>query len=296
MANLCNLNGTILDEQEAAVPVLDRGFLFGDSVYEVIVTRKGTPFAAAEHLERLRASADGLALHLDLDDRQIMTRIKATLAAAGNRENYIRIVATRGTGTAPSIELRHAPGPPNWAILVRDLQAPRGHPVKLAIVPRLRTDRRALDPAIKSGNYLNNVLGLAEALARGATECLFLNHAGNVTEASTSNYFLVVGDRLLTPPVSAGLLRGITRTLLLDCCAQNQVEVEERDVSEEEARNADEMFLSGTSKDIAPVTHLDGIEIHGGVPGPFTARLMERFSDYCDRRLETIDRPYFDSI
>ena len=110
-----------------------------------------------------------------------MTRLKETLTAAQIDEAYIRIIVTRGLGTAPSIDLDYAPGPPNYVILVRDL--PRVRPeVHLALIPRLRTDRLALDPAIKSGNYLNNLLGLADARARGATECLFLNRDGLVTE------------------------------------------------------------------------------------------------------------------
>jgi len=296
MPNLCNVNGTITPETEARIPVLDRGFLFGDSVYEVIATRRGVPFAAIEHLERLRASADGLGLPLDLDDEAVLTRVKTTLAAAGNTESYIRIIVTRGTGTAPNIDLAYAPGPATWIVLVRDLRVDPGTPATLALVPRLRNDRRALDPGIKSGNYLNNVLGLAEAKARGASECLFLNTAGYATEASTSNFFAVRGGTLFTPPLTAGLLRGITRALLLDCCAQEDIEVVEQDLTEAEVRNADELFLSGTTKDIAPVTHLDGNPVGDGRTGPVTHRLMEAFGRYCDARLEEIDRPLFERV
>lgn len=296
MANLCNLNGSILPETEASVPVLDRGFLFGDSVYEVICTRRGIPFAAIEHLDRMRLSAAGLGIDLDLDDDQILARIKATLVAAANPESYVRIIVTRGTGTAPNIDLAHAPGPLTWVLLVRDLAVKPGQPSHLAIVPRLRNDRRALDPAIKSGNYLNNVLGLAEAKRRGATECLFLNAAGFATEASTSNFFCVDDGILLTPPSTAGLLKGITRSLLFDCCAKHGFEVVEKDITEREVRDADELFLSGTTKDVAPVTHLDGQPVGDGTAGPVTRRLMETFADYCEERLRSIDQPRFERI
>ena len=185
MVDLCNLNGKIVKESEARIPVLDRGFLFGDSVYEVMRTMAGTPFGWIEHLERLHRSADGLALPLDLDDRALMARVMATVAAANHETSYVRIIVTRGTGTAPNIDLAYAPGPATCVILVRAVTPQTGRQANLAIVPRLRTDRRALDPAIKSGNYLNNVLGLREAREQGATDCLFLNQEGKVTEAST---------------------------------------------------------------------------------------------------------------
>lgn len=154
MTNLCNINGVIKLESEATIPVLDRGFLFGDSVYEVICTRKGIPFAAFEHFKRLRASAAGVGMDADLTHEEIAARIKVTLAEAKNPDSYLRIVLTRGTGTAPNIDLAYAPGPLTWVILVRAMEMNPGQPQDLAIVPRLRNDRRALDPSIKSGNYL----------------------------------------------------------------------------------------------------------------------------------------------
>ena len=125
------------------------------------------PFAWLEHLDRLRASAAGIGIQIELSDRDIMHRVHETIAASGPGEKYVRIIVTRGTGSAPNIDLSYAQGPQSAVILVRDLPDYRGMQAKLAVVPRLRTDRRALDPAIKSGNYLNNVLGLAEAKAAG---------------------------------------------------------------------------------------------------------------------------------
>lgn len=283
MANLCNLDGAIGPEADARIPVLDRGFLFGDSVYEVCRTRGGVPFAWPEHLERLRTSAEGLLLPLDLDDRTVMQRVQKTLQAAANAESYVRIIVSRGTGTAPNIDLQYAPGPCRWVILVRPLTTLPGQPVHLALVPRLRNDRRALDPAVKSGNYLNNVLGLAEAKARGATDAVFLNHAGHVTEASTSNVFAVRAGRVHTPPLHAGILAGITRTLVLEVCRERGLEVIENDLTAEALRGADELFVSSTLRDIAPVTHLDGAPVQNGGVGPLTLALMEAFAAYCER-------------
>lgn len=284
MPATCNFNGTISSEQDARIPVLDRGFLFGDSIYEVLRTRGGIPFAWPEHLARLRASAEGIGLEIDLDDRAIMTRLQETLTAAQIDEAYIRIIVTRGLGTAPSIDLDYAPGPPNYVILVRDL--PRVRPeVHLALIPRLRTDRLALDPAIKSGNYLNNLLGLADARARGATECLFLNRDGLVTEASTSNVYLVKDGVIATPAPSAGLLSGITRGLLLELCDSLDVELSEKNLSAEDVRAADEMFLSSTLRDVVAVTAVDGQRVGEGGPGPLTTRLAEQFDEFCEKRV-----------
>jgi branched-chain amino acid aminotransferase len=291
MANLCNLDGVLVPEAEATVPVLDRGFLFGDSVYEVVRSRAGAPFAWAEHFDRLRLSAAAILMQLDLDDRTLARRIDATLAAASLGDSYVRIVVTRGTGSAPNIDLAYAPGPPRWLIMVRPLPAMSGQPARLALVDRLRVDRRALDPATKSGNYLNNVLGLAEAKARGATDCLMLNTDGFVSEASTSNVFARIDGTWCTPPLSAGILAGVTRRLLLDFLPGAAADVVERDLTAHELAAAEEVFLSSSLRDIAPVTHVDGAPIGGGKPGPESTRLLTAFRAFCERRLADVDGP-----
>lgn len=280
MANLCNVDGTIVPEADARIPVLDRGFLFGDSVYEVLRTERDLPFGWPEHFARLRASAAALLLPLDLSDAQLARRIAATLAAADHGDSYVRIVVTRGTGSAPNIDLAYAPGPPCWVLLVRPLVPISGKPSRLAIIDRLRTDRRALDPATKSGNYLNSVLGLAEAKALGATDCVMLNNDGFVTEASTSNVFARVGGRWCTPPLGAGILAGVTRALVMAFLRQRGEAVEERNLTADDLRAAEEIFLSSTLRDLGPVTHLDGRALHGGGPGPLCQRLLPLFAEY----------------
>lgn len=296
MVSICNLNGEIVPEESARIPVLDRGFLFGDSIYEVIRTRDGIPFAWIEHLERLGQSAEGIGMEIGMDADQLMRRIKKTVQAGDNPESYIRVVVTRGTGTAPNIDLAYAPGPATCVILVRELPKVAIAEARLALVQRLRNDRRALDPAIKSGNYLNNVLGLAEARATGATDCLFLNRSGHVTETSTSNIFLVSGSEVLTPPVEAGLLAGITRGLLFTCCAEQGISTSERELTQADVQGADEVFVTSTSRDIMPVTHLDGVALGDGKPGPVTRRLKSLFEDYCRRRTDEVYRPRYDSL
>jgi branched-chain amino acid aminotransferase len=291
MANLCNLDGAILPESEASVPVLDRSFLFGDSVYEVVRTIGGVPFAWAEHWQRLARSAADLWMPLDLDERTVARRIQDTLAAAGNPESYVRIVVTRGTGTAPNIDLAYAEGPRRWVILVRQLGNSFGMAAKLARIPRLRNDRRALDPASKSGNYLNNVMGLAEAKKAGATDCVMLNADGMVTEASTSNLFARIGGQWVTPPLDAGILAGITRAMLIEHLRAGGESVVERPMSSEDLDRAEELFLSSTLRDVGPVTHLDGIAKSGGRAGPHTERLMTSFATFLRERMGGHDGP-----
>lgn len=296
MANICNLNGEILPEDQARVPVLDRGFLFGDSIYEVIRTRDGIPFAWTEHLQRLRDSAEGIGMDIGLEDDELMRRVKETVQAGNNAESYIRIVLTRGTGSAPNIDLAYAPGPATCVILVRPLPSVPTKEAHLALVKRLRNDRRALDPAIKSGNYLNNVLGLAEARAAGATDCLFLNQSGHLTETSTSNVFLVKDGEVYTPPLDAGLLAGITRGLLFTCCADQGISIREHELTETDVRQADELFVTSTSRDVAPVTRLDGKPVGDGSPGPVTRRLEKLFGDYCRKRTLEIYKPRYEAL
>lgn len=280
MPELCNIDGRIAPLHEATVPVMDRGFLFGDSIYEVACTRWGVPFALPEHLVRLRASADGLGITMPVDDATLLRRIKATIhAAALPGEVYVRIIVTRGTGSAPNIDLGYAPGPARVVLIVRPAPTTPAQPGKLAIVERLRVDRRALDPAIKSGNYLNSVLALAEAKRAGADDCVMLNTAGFVTEASTSNVFAVRKGVLMTPPLTAGILAGVTRGLMLEMCKQQGIAAIERDLTAHELRSADEVFLTSTTKDAWPIVAIDGKPVADGQPGAHTLKLGASLAD-----------------
>lgn len=143
MTNLCNVDGAILAERDARIPVLDRGFLFGDSIYEVVRTFGGVPFGWPEHWARLVASAEAIRLRLDLDEAAIARRIAATVRAAGGNDHYVRLIVTRGTGDAPNIDLAYAKSPPCWVVLVRPLTPISGMTARLSVVDRLRNDRRA---------------------------------------------------------------------------------------------------------------------------------------------------------
>lgn len=288
MANLCNIDGVISDEADGRVPVLDRGFLFGDSIYEVVRTHGGVPLTWTEHWARLQASAAGLQMQLDLDERTVARRVQETLLRADHGDSYVRLVVTRGAGDAPNIDLAYANRPPCWVVLIRPLSLLTGKPVHLGLVERLRNDRRALDPAAKSGNYLNNVLGLAEAKARGATDCVMLNGDGSVTEASTSNLFVRLDGVWCTPPLDVGILAGITRGMLLEFLPGAGEQVEERRLTRADLERSEEMFLCSTLRDMSPVTHFDGVAMP---PAPSTQRLLPLFGAYLRERIEARDAP-----
>lgn len=301
MLELCNVDGRIVPLHQAMVPVMDRGFLFGDSVYEVFRTCGGVPFAWPEHLERLRTSAAGLRLPIELTDRELARRVRATLeaAGAGSEPAYVRIVVTRGVGSAPSIDLACAPGPSRCLILVRPAPPAPTRAARVAIVDRLRLDRRALDPALKSGNYLNNVLALAEAKALGADDCIMLNAQGHVTEASTSNVFVVTGATVRTPPLSAGILAGVTRAHVLEVCRRADIAAEEVDLTAHDLHAADEMFLSSTLRDAWPVAELDGRAVGRRPPqtaGPTTTRIAAALHDRIARSMRDVYGPRWAEI
>jgi len=294
MTDLCYVQGRIVNEADAFVPVLDRGFLFGDSIYEVITTRRGRLFCAKPHLDRLRTSAERLHMELPWSDEDLLGICNEMIAKSGNAENYLRIIVTRGTGTAPNIDLEYAPKTPSLVILVRSLDQPATRrPADLLetgvsawLVTTTRNDRRALDPAIKSGNYLNNILGQMEARRKGVDVALFLNSERKLTEAPTSNVWLVHAGRIRTPTIESGILAGITRGLLLEIGREQGLAMEEAELTADDLFSADEIFLSSTTRSIVPVTMLDGEPVGDGKPGPVTLDLAERYERYADQILQ----------
>ena len=271
----------VVTAAEACVPVLDHGFLFGDSVYEVVRTANRRPFQLGPHLRRLRRSAGLIYYELPWTDDEIRARMDAVGERVGDEECYFRIVATRGPG--PLSLLPDGCDRPGLYVIGRALLRFPAHlyteGCKVAVVPRLRNDPRALDPKAKTGNYLNNMLGRVEALRAGAEDALFLNADGHLTEATTSNAWIVERGRVRTPPLQEGLLAGITREWLLEALPEAGVAVEETAIDEARLRAADEVFLSGTVKGIMPVTRIGGAPVADGRPGPVTARAARLYED-----------------
>ncbi len=276
MTTLVEIDGVLSAPEEARVPVLDRGFLYGDSVYEVLRTYEGRIFALESHLDRLEGSAQRL--RIDLPDRAALaTAISRTLRAAGNLESYCRVIVTRGSGPLtldPTTAAR-----PLVAIVVKqyepfpDWTYERG--VRVMVPSILRTSPCSLDPAIKSGNYLNSVLALGEARQGGWFDAMMLDGQGRVTEATSSNVFAWKDGILLTPPLEVGILSGVTRGLLLALARELGIPCEERHLPLADLLAADEVMLTSTLREVQPVIEVDRTAIGSGAPGP-TARLLRR--------------------
>ena len=293
MPERINVNGVVTEAEAALVSPLDRGFLYGDSVYETIRTYGGRPFLLQPHLLRLRRSAERLEIDIDSAVVDIEREVHRTLDEAGNAESAIRIVLTRGRGP-----IGYSPvgcGPPTVIIHARPCPeipaAWRREGVDVAVVGVTRNAPASLDPAIKSSNLLNNFLAAREAQRLGAYEPLLLNADGRLTEGSTSNVFVVRSDRLLTPPLADGLLEGITRGLVLELARDDGIETSEETLSQDDLRTADEAFLTSTLKGVLPIRRSDGWPIRHGRPGPITERVMNRFEARVQEETKTGSAP-----
>jgi branched-chain amino acid aminotransferase len=284
VATLVSLDGRLLPPARARISVFDRGFLYGDSIYEVLRTYGGEPFELEAHLRRLRRSAALIGLRLPLSMARLRARLAAALRAAGNRESYVRLIVTRGEGPIgldPALAVH-----PHVIVLVRPLHPPpaevyaRG--VSIRVVDVRRNLRQAIDPAAKTGNYLNNVLALREARARGGYEALMLDARGRVAEGSTSNVFAVFGRRVATPPLD-GILAGVTRDLVLKLARKLGHPAEERPLRRADLLRADELFLTSTLREVVPIARVDGRRVGRGAPGEITRRLLEAFRERARR-------------
>lgn len=289
MGTVVNLNGRIVPPAEATVSVFDRGFLYGDSVYEVVRTYGGRPFAMDKHLVRMHGSAARIGMELPWDDARINAEVDRTLAAAGNEESYVRIVATRGSGpigldTALAID-------PLVMVLVQPIQLPPPEAyengVKVQLVGVRKNPRESIDPRAKTGNYLNNVLALREAKAHGAYEAVMLDGEGRITEGSTSNLFVVRDGTLITPPSAVGILEGVTRAVIFEVAAAEGIPVEERHLLPADLTGADEAMITSSVREILPVVRvgMNGAEhaIGSGTPGPMVRRITTAFRAWARR-------------
>ncbi len=290
------VNGRITDAREATVPVFDHGFLYGEGIYETLRTYGRRPFLFDRHMRRMRRSAALLALELPLSDAELLACVDRTLAAAEEvDEAYIRILVTRGVG-----ELSYAPAvcpEPTLVIIVKPLVLPPEawftDGIRLSTVSVRRNHPQALNPMIKSNNLLNNALAMQEALRLGADEALMLNQAGEVVECSQSNVFIVKDGVTLTPPLSAGLLPGVTREFVLELADEAGTEAREARIRPEDVTAADEVFITGTTRDVMPVREVDNRTVGDGAPGPVTRRLAEVFRTRVDELItaETGQKP-----
>ena len=282
------IDGGVRPPEEAKVSVFDRGFLYGDSVYETIGTAYGRLFAARDHLDRLERSAERIGLAVP-PRAEIERAIAETIEAAANPESRVRVILTRGVG---KLDLDPAScSDTRLVVIVFPLGPPTPEMfekgVAVAIVSVARNSPRAIDPAVKSGNYLNNVLALGEARRRSkAYEAILCAGDGSVAEGSTSNVFAVVGGEVRTPPPEVGILDGITRAKVMGLCRDAGIPLAERRLSPDELRGADEAFLTSATRGVLPITRIDEQPVGSGLPGPVTRRLISLYDQLARRGVE----------
>jgi len=286
---LCWIDGTIIPARDAAISVFDHGLLYGDGVFEGLRFYHGKTFMLEAHLERLQSSADGIALELPLGRAQIAAAIDALIAAYAGDSGYLRLVVTRGAGSL-GIDPRKCARPQLFIIAeevtvmdVTDLA--RGVSLHVARTPR--TPAQCLDPKVKSLNYLNNILARIEANRAGCDEALMLNLDGNVCEGSVDNVFIVSAGVLKTPPLSDGMLAGVTRAVVLDVAARAGIACAQTSLRVSDLQCADECFLTGTGAELIPVRSIDGQALRVA-EAPLLPVIMQGFrqsiAEYCARR------------
>jgi branched-chain amino acid aminotransferase len=280
--------GRVCLPEEAKISVFDRGFLYGDSVYETIGTAYGRLFAARDHLARLERSAQRIGLRPP-PRTEIERAIHDTVAAAGNPESRVRVILTRGAG---KLDLDPAAvDDTQLVVIVFPLGAPTAEMVEkgvaISIVSVERNSPLAIDPAVKSGNYLNNVLALGEARRRfGAYEAILCAADGSVAEGASSNVFLVARGVVATPSAAVGILDGITRAKVIDLCRSNEIPFQDRRIFPQELRAADEAFITSATRGVLPATRIDDQPVGNGAPGPVTRRLIALYDELARRGVD----------
>ena len=272
------INGKLYDRDEAKVSVYDHGLLYGDGVFEGIRVYNSKVFKHDEHLERLYESARHIALEIPLAPGDMMKAVEDTVKANNKVDGYIRLLVTRGPG---NLGLDPRSCKPNVIVIVDDISLyPRElyeNGLKIVTASLIRNHPNALNPRIKSLNYLNNILAKIEAIRAGCLEALMLNHKGEVAECTGDNVFVVKKGVLRTPPPDAGILEGVTRNLVIELARKAGVPFAEATLTRHDIYAADECFLTGTAAEVIAVTECDGRVIGAGKQGPVTKQLREAF-------------------
>src|SRR6202171_3043242 len=275
------IDGKFYSEANAKISVFDHGLLYGDGIFEGIRFYNGRVFRLEEHLERLWDSARSICLEIPIGRGEMTEALLETIRQNGLNEGYVRLVVTRGVG---NLGLNPTQCKRPSVIIIATTIALYSKEVcetGLTVVTcaTRRTGTAALNPAVKSLNYLNNVMARIEANLAGADEALMLNDAGNVAECTADNVFIIKRGQIFTPPISAGALSGITRSVVFEIAAELTVKITEADITRHDVFIADESFLTGTAAEIIPVIKADGRPIGNGKPGPITARMIARFRE-----------------
>lgn len=277
------LNGKLVPERQAKVSVFDHGLLYGDGVFEGIRSYNGRVFELDSHVDRLYDSAKAIALEIPMTRAGMKSAVVRTCAANKTMDGYIRLVVTRGVGTLglnPYLCKK-----PQVIIIAADIQlyAKKLYDEGLSIVTvgTVRNLSEAVNPRIKSLNYLNNILAKIEAINSGCMEAVMLNSQGAVAEATGDNIFIVRGNSLVTPAVNEGILEGITRNAVMTLARDMGLTVSESRLSRYDLYTADEVFLTGTAAEVIGVVDIDRRQIGEGTPGPITRQLVKRYRQHA---------------
>ena len=276
------IDGELVAPGEARVSIFDRGFLYGDSVFETLRTYRRRAFALDEHLARLAWSASRVFIELPVTESVLREEAQRTLASVDNAESFIRIMVTRGRAESLGLDPSLA-GIPTRVVIVGPLQTPPLEAYEKGVaVTCYRTQRLAdaTDAAgAKVGNYLVAVLAQRAAKLAGAAESLIVDAHGHVIEGANSNLFAILGGRLVTPPEDAGILPGITRARVIEVARELGLPVELRPLTVDELMRAEEAFVSSTIREVLPVVTVDGSTVGSGQPGPWTRKLLAGFRE-----------------
>ena len=275
------IDGNFYDQSEAKVSVFDHGLLYGDGVFEGIRFYHDRVFRLEEHIDRLWDSAKAIALEIPMSRSEVIAAALETIRQNDLHDGYIRLLITRGVGSLGlSPDSCRRPGVIIIAATIT-LYPEELYRKGLTMVTcaTRRISPAALSPRIKSMNYLNNILAKIEAQEAGAAEGLMLNEQGYVAECTGDNLFIVKGGQIWTPPLNAGLLKGVTRDVVFELAEKAQLRIQERELTRYDVYTADECFLTGTAAEVIPAVQLDRRLIGNGQPGPVTLQLIELFRE-----------------
>jgi len=281
MAQLIYLDGELVERDQAKVSVYDHGLLYGDGVFEGIRAYNGRVFRLHEHIARLERSARAIMLDIPLSHDELVEATVETCRANDVHDGYVRLVVTRGVGDL-GLDPRKCPRATVFIIAASIQLYPEElyeQGLSLITCSTRRNSPSSLDPGIKSLNYLNNIMGKVECTNAGVAEGIMLTNAGMVSECTGDNIFITVGETLLTPPVEAGILDGITRAVVIELARDEGIPVAEKLFPVTEVYTADECFLTGTAAELVPVVHVDARVVGDGKPGAVTKRLLKRFRE-----------------
>lgn len=281
MALKVYISGKLYDKEDAKISVYDHGLLYGDGVFEGLRSYGGKVFRLEQHLDRLWLSARAICLTIPMTKEALAKAVNDTLAANELKDAYIRLVVTRGAG-ALGLDPNRCSDP--QVIIITDHIAlyPREmyeEGLEIITASTIRNHPQALSPRIKSLNYLNNILAKIEGLQAGCQEALMMNHLGHVAECTGDNIFLVRNREILTPPIDAGILEGITRDAVIEVARDAQFTVREITLTRHDVYTADEVFLTGSAAEVIPVVKIDSRPIGDGKVGPVTRELTRRFHE-----------------